>query len=536
MNKNSIIVVGSGATALSFLYSLLANAAHRTVCPYQSIYVIEKRRFKGRGLAYDLDLDTNLLNTRAGFITPFADKPGHFFDWLIANRSTWQDEFPDLEVSADTFVPRPLFGLYLEYMMSDLAGQFAAIGMELVQMRGEAVEIHRPALGRSQVKTDGGLSIEADHIVLCCGNLQSREYRSLATNPGFFTSPYPIRNLARAAAGKSSVAILGARLSAVDVALGLAASGFKGQMVMFSRSGYFPSVRGTQGRYAASILTLSRLREHHDRHGHLRLSQVLEWTMQELALAGSPVNPLDQLPPAPPEDVAAYLESEIQAARGERLWQAVLYATNTVIDYLWQILHEEDRILFMRHYAAAWMSYRVSIPVENACRLLDLARSGQLTFRRGAAVASAHPEGGFTVGTQDDGSSDGGAPFDMVVGAFGTPRNASLLDSHLIQSLLSSGLADAHPHGGLVVDAQTGALIDKTGTPATDISVLGELTSGVHFFTSVLEINARHAARLANRIVQTPLATSAGPKPAALDRAAALAAAFPLHQPSAQLQ
>lgn len=420
-------------------------------------------------------------------------------------------------------------------LMSDLAGQFAAVGVELVHVRGEAVDIRRPDGGRVQVVTDVGLTVEADHIVLCCGNLQSREYSGFETTQGFYANPYPIRRLARAATSKSSVAIWGARLSAIDVALGLAGSGFRGSMTMFSRSGYFPSVRGTQGRYVPTILTEDRLRAHHEKYGAIRLAQVLEWTMEELALAGSPTPALSQLPPPPPGDVAEFFEKEIAAACSDRPWQAVLYATNTVIDYLWQILHEDDRAEFMERYAASWMSYRVSIPAENAARILELSRSGQLAFRSGAAQIEAQSDGIFRVTTKRDRNVGCADSFDMVVGAFGTPRNAALLDSRLVQSLLVSGFARAHRHGGVEVDPLTGALIDQGGRICGDVSALGELTSGVHFFTSVLEINARHAARMAKRVLQAPRALKHDPALAFASPFASVAATAPL-QPAHGLQ
>jgi uncharacterized NAD(P)/FAD-binding protein YdhS len=498
--KYTIVVVGSGATALSLLRSFYDECMRSLVSKPLTIYVVERRRYKGRGLAYDVDVSTNLLNTRAGFITPFIDKPGHFYEWLASNRELWEDEFPNLEISVDTFVPRSLFGLYLEYMMSDLAGMFAAIGVELVQVRGEVTSLDKDPRGKVNLITDSGLKITADHVAMCCGNLQSKEYSALETHAGFHPTPYPIGRLARTARSKASVAILGARLSAIDAALGLVGCGFQGQITLYSRSGYFPSVRGTQGRYTPSILTLNRLRRHFERHGPIRLPLVLKWMVQELEIAGCPVVNIERLPPAAPVDVIAFLENEIAAAASPRPWQAVLYATNSVIDYLWQILHDDDRATFMSRYAAAWMSYRVSIPTENASRLVELARQGRLLFRRGPASVAPVAGGGFSITNNRGADSCSVENFDMVVAAFGTPRDAKQLNSILIQSILKSGLAQAHRYGGLVVDPGTNALIDSFGSSSDHILVLGELTSGVHFFTSVLEVNARHAARLAKRI------------------------------------
>jgi uncharacterized NAD(P)/FAD-binding protein YdhS len=499
MKINSIVLIGGGASCVSFINSLYNEVSEKNISGL-TIYVIESRILRGRGLAYDMDSKTNILNTRAGFITPFSEKPGHFYEWLQSNKEKWEEDFPEISICPDLFVPRPLFGLYLEYMMSDFAGKFAQLGVQLVHVRGEATEINRLNGNQHIVVTNTSLKIVADHVVMCCGNLQSNEYKNYERFEGFHASPYPIRKLARSAHKKKNIAILGARLSAIDVALGLANAGYDGQMTMFSRSGYFPSVRGTQGRYQAKIMTLNTLQEHHRKHGKLSLSQLVDWTMQELALAGEAAVRLEDIPPAPPLDIRAYFMAEIAAAASPRPWQAVLYATNSIIDFAWQILDETDKDYFLKHYSAAWMSYRVSIPVENAQKIVTLADSGQLTFESGSVGVNRKTDGKYQLMLKSGSGETQELDYDMVVGAFGSPRDPYLLDSKLVNSLLTTGLARAHKHGGLDVEPTTGQMIDQYGRTVPNIFVIGELTSGVHFFTSVLEINARHTVTIARHI------------------------------------
>ena len=81
---------------------------------------------------------------------------------------------------------------------------------------------------------------------------------------------------------------------------------------------------------------------------------------------------------------AEYYEREIALAKGKaRPWQTVLYATNRNIDLLWHHLEEEDKRLLMSQWLNDWLTYRASIPRENAERILSLLRSGQLTVRGG---------------------------------------------------------------------------------------------------------------------------------------------------------
>ncbi len=87
------------------------------------------------------------------------------------------------------------------------------------------------------------------------------------------------------------------------------------------------------------------------------------------------------------------------------------------------------------------------------------------------------------------------------------------MDSTLVRNLLRRGLARGHRHGGLDVEPDSGRVVDVLGRTSPNLSALGELTAGVHFFTSALEINARHAERQARAILGrlTPREPAASP-------------------------
>src|ERR1700704_3985117 len=86
-------IVGAGASALAFLYAYVQKFVDNAGMP-DSIFIFEKSGVFGPGVAYEQDLSTNILNTKTGFITPFHDLPGDFYNWLNANEKTWKPSFP----------------------------------------------------------------------------------------------------------------------------------------------------------------------------------------------------------------------------------------------------------------------------------------------------------------------------------------------------------------------------------------------------------------------------------------------------------
>lgn len=186
MSGNVITVVGGGASSVSFIYAVLNGLGRHGCHSDVSIFLIDKQYQCGRGLAYSDDCSTNILNTRAEFISPFPDQSGHFYSWLLANREIWEDDFPGIELCPQAFLPRPLFGLYLAHMIQFLVKKAVELGCQLIPVHDEVLNLSFSHDRRVVVSTKGNLSFPSDHVVLSCGNARSLEYRYLTAAEGFF--------------------------------------------------------------------------------------------------------------------------------------------------------------------------------------------------------------------------------------------------------------------------------------------------------------------------------------------------------------
>ncbi|PMV24949.1 MULTISPECIES: FAD/NAD(P)-binding protein [unclassified Pseudomonas] len=498
MSNNVITIIGGGASSVAFIYSLLEGLGRSGCYSSVSLFLIDRQPQCGRGLAYSEDCITNLLNTRAEFISPFADQPGHFYKWLSNNREVWEDDFPGIELLPQSFLPRPLFGLYLAHMIRWLVNRAVALGCQLIQVQDEAVSLSFAHDGKVVVLTRGNLSFPSDHVVLSCGNARSLEYRHLDASEGFFNSPYPLRRTCRLIPKHASVAIVGSRLSAIDTLIGLTTNGHVGPITLHSRTGALPYVRGTQARYKPKILTPETVKSCISRCGVVRLDDVMRWTLQEFALGGEAIGAIDWSSKCTQKPAIEFLTDEIAQAQYPRFWQSVLYSTNAVLDLIWPAMPDEDRRRFLG-YSSWWMIYRVSIPVENAVKIKVLLEAEQLSIFKGELKA-VECDGRFTL-VVDDCSGIRRCEYDAVVIATGTPRDVKKFDNPIVQNMLHQGLASVDPFGGVRVSAETGGLINQLGYVDDRITVLGELTSGAFFFTSALEINSRHSARRANDVL-----------------------------------
>lgn len=501
MTGKVLTIVGGGASSISIIDSLLDDISNDFNYRDLTIFVLEMRPDIGRGLAYADDSNTNLLNTKASFISPFAKKTGHFYNWLVNNKELWEDNFPDVILTPDAFLPRPLFGHYLSCMFQVLSKRALKLGCRLIAINDEAVKLSFSPDGKAVVSTKNHLSFPSDHVVLSCGNGGSIEHNSLLDKKGFFKSPYPIKRTSRLICKDASVAVLGTRLSAIDAVLGLKAHGHRGKVVLHSRSGTLPSVRGAQGRYEPKFLTLENIKNHISKFGNIRLNNVIELILKELSAAGQTIDfdirNIDSVCTQP--SALEFLKKEIELSSSNRYWQAVLYATNSIIDIVWAAMPNEDKEIFWP-YLSWWMVYRVSIPVENAQKLLDYIESDEILVVPGS-LNTSYEDGKYLIDTVFNGEKKT-YKYDAVIVATGTPRDIDNLDNNLVKSMINQGVASPNPFGGGNVCSSTGCLVDCDGRKERRVTVIGELTSGTFFFTSVLEINARHAKDRAGRVLE----------------------------------
>ena len=488
--KNAFAIVGCGATAVAFLQRHLDRVAERDA-PAGTVYLFEKRFSFGRGAAYEADLASNILNTKTGFISPYPHLPGHFQAWLEHHPAAWRSAFPAFEPLPESFAPRALFGIYLEDQVRKIVLRGASLGCQIVLMNAEVCAIDLID-GNETVRTRCGVSISTQKVFLFCGPL-GKKSDPAQHDERVLDSPYPVSSLLKTIAPHERVAVIGARLSAIDTVIALIEGGHRGPIRMHSRSGYFPVVRGTQERVELKCLTREGVRALVAQNGPLQISDLVGLFRKELA-AHDPASSSAVIPlPTPPADIISFIENEIHVSQAPRLWQAILYATNSFVEHLWQALDHTAQARFMSEYFSFFMAYRVSIPTENARKILGYLRSGQLEFVAGAFAA---PQRGDWQGVSIRGAG-WEYVYDRVIHATGFPRNAELLDSSLLASLIKSGAASSHPMGGICVDPDTYRVQGRNGS-SRQIYAVGELTVGQFFFTSALEINGRHAFRCAD--------------------------------------
>ncbi len=499
-----IAIIGGGSVGVSFLCQLIKCLVPQTAHPgpFPQILLFEPACSPGSGEAYGGDLNTNLLNIPVRGMTAFADDKAHFQRWLQAQPPSLLSRFGVHQFDDDSFLPRPLFGYYMERVYENSLQEAASKGISLHHVRNRVDALEKDVNGRWAISCPGG-RYAAKRVVLCNGNLPSAAFPELEEHAGYFNDPYPVSQLTRRIEPDASVAILGSSLSAIDAIVALKEAGHQGLIQCFSRNGRLPSVRSPLNRrHLEPKLTAQGIRQAAQAHGgRLTLKDFFSLLAAQMNALGGEMDVADMLGPQLPAREA--LSREIAAAQAhERLWQVVSAASNEVIDFAWHLLPQAERREYHERWRSLWMARRATFPMRNARNLQRYFADGALEVLGGYQSCAYNAETrAFTLRAHSAQTAQTRAyRADYVINATSFCLDATRAKDSLIQQLLRHGYAAADPFGGLRLDYETGCLLDAQGATQPTISLLGSLAVGTYFWTISMDVNARLAQGQAQRI------------------------------------
>ena len=326
-----VAIVGGGFSGTLLAINLVRHDGPRAT-------LIERRPAQvARGVAYSAAHDEHLLNVRAGNMSALPDDPDHFVRWLeregLGERTT--------------FVPRKIYGRYLRAMLEEAA---TAHPERLTLVTGEVCALDCESRGFALTLAEGG-RVEADVAVLALGNLPPHSPPGLdpATLPdGCYRADPWAGDIAEGLSDDDEVVLVGTGLTAIDAALLLDSSGFRGRILALSRRGLVP-------------------RRHAD---------------------GAPRPGLSERP-------AATLSALVRAVRDRTEaigWRAAVDELRPVTQMMWGSADAATRARFLRHLRPYWDVHRHRLAPTVAGRIDALVEAGRLRFAAGK-LAGAEANG-----------------------------------------------------------------------------------------------------------------------------------------------
>lgn len=422
----SVVIVGGGFSGAV----LAAHLALHTEGAF-SVLVLDRNAARGRGVAYGTQCGGHLLNVPAGNMSAFRDDPEHFLHWAQAHY--------DRAVTAGRFLPRRVYGQYIDWVLAYAAGRHPG----KIEWKSDEVEAVTQAGEVARVRLRSGNEVTADKVVLAQGNFPpaaSGLPEAVRKSRGYVPNPWASDGL-DGVANEESVLLVGSGLTGVDMAIALRAGGFRGVIHLLSRHGLLPQ-------------------SHKPKH---------DW-------------PAFWTPDAPRtvRGLTGLVREQVRKAQQQGGdWRAVIDSLRCFTPAIWRSLPLKEKRRFLRHVRPYWEVHRHRVAPEIGVLLEQQIASGEITAHSGRIVDCRELENRTEVIFRDRKSGERvSLVVDRIVNCTGPETDCRKLDNPLVRDLLGQGLARPDALSLGLDAAEDGALIDARGLASNVIYVVGPARKG----------------------------------------------------------
>ncbi len=404
-----------------------------------AVLLIERGPRFARGTAYATTSPQHLLNVRAENMSAFPEEPGHFLAWLGEGGVA----------PGQTFVTRQRYGQYLQWLLRQGSGDRGAVGRLMLE-NDEVKGLGRDGEGW-RIELGLGRRRRADAVVLALGALAPPEPegldRNLATSPRYVPDPWSWDPAG--VPGDGDVLLLGAGLTAVDMALEIHQRRPGARIHALSRHGFAPQHHASEVREAPVI-----------------------------SPSGSPL-----------EVLRAF------RAAAEPDWRAAVDGLRPHVQRLWRSWTLQEKRLFLRRLRPWWELGRHRLAPAVWAQLEGLKTQGlfsvaagrlqRLSLREDGVEATWRRRGNTAIESRD---------FAVVVNCTGPRTDLLRSGEPLVSALVRDGVIRADACGlGLDVDAWSRP-IGADGQAHDTLFAVGPLTRGQYYeITSVPDIRIQAA-------------------------------------------
>ena len=449
----TLAIVGAGFSGTMVAANLL-QAQHWAAT---KIVLIERSAGVARGKAYAAREYPYLLNVPAGRMSADSSSP---FDFL----SFVQHRIP--AATAEDFVPRELYGQYLESKLAEAEGS-AAPHVQFERLRGDVCDLEKLSSGSAyRLRFADGRMLDAHDVVLALGNPAPADFPGTEGLGSQYVAD-PWAQPLRFNQGET-VLLIGTGLTMADVTL------------------------------AASSSTRDRLVIHAlSRHGLIAPCQT-QFT-QPVACKGDIASMLR----AASFSALTLFRSARELAEDTVLrggdWREAITFIRNIAPAIWQRLPARERRRLLRHVRAYWDVHRHRLPSETLTKLSSLMERGKLHTHAGRLLSFESADGRVRVTWRARGEhATRTLLVDRVVNCTGPDYNIQRSRDPLLRSLLSQGLAVSDSLNLGIRTGAYGALIDRDSRAANNLYYIGPMLRADHWEATAAHELGSHAERLAS--------------------------------------
>lgn len=470
-----ILVIGGGAQATSFLASIYHFIIKNNKFLNIKIGVIDKRDNLGCGNIYNHDYPWILMNTPTSDLSVVKDKPQDFSEWVNNNIDKLF-----LCNNDNNFVPRSVFGIYLKDKYYFFKSELLKKGIFIEDIDDLSTDIlHTNENSNLKILLKSGNMLYANYIVLATGPDFPQDHYNLKGYINYIHNPFPANKNLSHIPKNLDVAIIGSNLTAIDIAITLKHLGHHGKIIMASRNGKLPEVKG---KYLKSYPPQQALYSNFENISKikgtpLKLIDLIRLVRKELLLHGFYWRDYFFDKKSKPECIDEF-QLRVEEARNGPTPFNIILGMIPEIAKTWRLVSNEQLDIFMTNFYRYVHQKHGAIPLVNAEKILTLLQNGQLLLK-GYLNNILYKNNKYIIYFDNNEEIN----CDYIINATGPKRIVCDKFSKLPYTTpCAQGFIKEISIGGTIIDTKSGMILKHDGKFEKRMRAIGHNAEGSHPF------------------------------------------------------
>lgn len=455
-----IAIIGMGISGMGILtaYEKQVDTSKFKIDCYDS-----KDSF-GRGYPYGEDSKELILNLRTDKISYDYRKLQDLGNWYRENNLK-EPEYPS----------RVIFGRYMKSKLDEtLKNTNANVFYEKV------IRIDKLSEEWEVEDRSGNVNIY-DRIHLCNGVLSQKKLYGLEKSHKYINHVYPVQEKLDSISSSDKVLIIGAGLTAIDMATYLLQEKNIEDIRMFSRSGVMPTVRVKEPRVKMKYFNMTMLKkileENYDRISFEDFDRLF---LKELNYHG--INYDDFLKTHMQGGIEGLLYN-IDNPHDLGIVQALLPYMNLIFNKVWDSMKLSDRKKFKKKYHSFMRLNRSPLQLKSAEIIIRAYKEGKFKIEKSVSSVEINKNGKFVLIGEKGADLDSSDEYDYAINGTGFDFTLESIEevNPLLSQLIDKRYIMVDDNGGIsAVPGTMRAISPRFGT-LDKFHVHGVLASGVQY-------------------------------------------------------
>ncbi|HEC2156708.1 TPA: FAD/NAD(P)-binding protein [Staphylococcus delphini] len=464
-----VAIVGMGTAGVSVLRQLVKYKQFKKI----EVDLYDNAYNMGQGEPFQNDSEDFLINVPVDHLSLNIDNILEFREWYNE-----QDTF---DYGDADYLPRYVFGHYMKSYLEQFDTTFDNVNVIKHEVTHMYIEEQESEIIPKRIVVCTGDDVDScqkyDYVFFTIGTMSYNDPFGLKGLKGYIHSPYPANQTLAEVDDDDAVAIIGTGLASLDVVRHALSHHQRKPIVMASRSGKLPSVRGTMQDITFQFLTVENFDAlKAENMGVVPLEDAVALFKKEFEVRDIP---LEKLLKRRKYDAVRDLNYDLNHPEEVGSLQSVFETLKENMDWIWNSLSREDQEQFINKYYRYMKENTNPMPRETAQLLVDEIKAGHLQVLSGLEHVRQF-YGKYRLRFKNVHEE---MKMDVVINATGPKKHLSRLDDDdaLLLDVANRQIVQAHPLGGIQIVPSTNEVISPLYGTLNNMRAIGQMTNGLNF-------------------------------------------------------